>query len=268
MKNFGLMLLIFAFVLSSCGLAQNSDEENIDDLILEFEDMLLSTYETGEEDDAEKTEIMPFLWYREKSGTDSVTYDIQIDVVGDSALAEIRGVFPGILNLYYRNDSLDTVILEKEFIDTLVRFVTFTKDTLKECHGGWRVNLITGAEIFTENPAKMSIDSVKLFKEGVIDTLLTDIGAYFARNDLITLPSGELIDITIYSPDTTGFFFIHSFLRRSGFNYSNGIYIGTFKVPYVSGTYRVAFDGITEGTLLDTDTPYSTYAWIFPYKSE
>jgi len=269
MKRTGLLLLILVFVMSSCGLAQNSDEENLDDLILEYQNLLMSAYETGEEEtDDAKIEIVPKFWYREKSSTDSVSYDVQLSIEGDSALAEIYGRFPGVMNIYYVNDSLDTVVCEKDFIDTIVRFATFKKDTLKEVHGGWRIDKITGAKIYTESPAMMHIDSVWLYKTNIIDTVIRDIHSYFAKDDYITLPKGEIIEITIFSPDTTGFFFIHSLLKRSRFTYTNGVYTGNFRVPLTTGVHRVAFDGMTEETLLETDSCYSAYGWMLPYKSE
>jgi len=268
MKRYLLTALLLVFVLSSCGLSRNSDEENLNDLIMEYDDLLLSTYDSGEEEDAAKTAVTPLFWYRELADADSFDYSIDLEVNGDSALAVIKGVFPGVLNVYYVNDSLDTVVLEKDFTDTLVRSVTFVKDTLKEYHGGWRVDRITGAEIYTQSPAMMHIDSVKLFKTGVIDTMIREIDGFFGKGEIIALPSGELIDITIYSPDTTGFFFIHSAFRRSRFTYSSGLYTGTFRVPLISGAYRVAFDGMTDGTLMETDSAYSAYGWMLPYKSE
>lgn len=268
MKRFLFSALIIVFVLSSCGLSRNSDEENLNDLIMEYDDILLSTYDSGEEEDAAKTAVTPLFWYRELADADSFAYDIHLDINGDSASAVIKGTFPGVLNVYYVNDSLDTVVMEKDFSDTLVRSVTFVRDTLKEYHGGWRVDRISGAEIFTQTPALMHIDSVKLFKTGIIDTVIRGIDDLFAKNEIIALPSGELIDITIYSPDTTGFFFIHSALKRSRFTYSAGVYTGTFRVPLLSGAYRVAFDGITEGSLMETDSAYSAYGWMFPYRSE
>ncbi|MDD3804389.1 MAG: hypothetical protein PHW02_08415 [bacterium] len=268
MKGFFAILLILSFVFSSCGLAKNSDEENINDLILELRDVLMSTYETGEENEDVKSSITPLFWYRDVSQSDSIDYKIRIDVEGDSAHALITGIFPGVLNLYYVNDSLDTALCQKNFVDTLTRSVVFSRDTLKEYHGGWRVAKITGAEISTENPPAMSIDSVKLFKEGVIDTVITGIDLYFPRNEIISLPSGESIEVTLYSPDTTGFFYIHSAFRRSKLSRGETFYFGTYRVPLIAGTYRVAFDGISEYSLLETDSVYSAYGWMLPYKSE
>ncbi|MGE3062853.1 MAG: hypothetical protein AB7T10_04385 [bacterium] len=268
MKKTGLLVLVLLFLFSSCGLTTNSDEENLNDLILEFHDILLSTYETGEEEDAVKTSITPIFWYRDKSETDSVSHSIQFDLEGDSAIAVIKVIFPGTMNIHYVNDSLDTVVCEKTFVDTLIRSVMFLKDTLKEYHGGWRVAKITGAEIYTMEPPLMHIDSVKLYKTGIIDTMIMGVGEFFPKNEFITLPKGEAIEITVYSPDTTGFFYIHSALRRSKCVYSDGVYSGTFRVPLISGTYRAAFDGLTEYSLLDSDSAYSSYGWMLPYKSE
>ncbi|MEJ5307674.1 MAG: hypothetical protein WHT27_05200 [candidate division WOR-3 bacterium] len=264
MKKFFLFLLMIMLFLS-CALNKKSDEASIDDLIYSLQDIIFLTYDADEETTEVKTQIEPFLWYRTKSEDDSISYDIDIDVIGDSAYATVKIIFPGDMNLWYISDS-DTVHIAKPYIDTIVKYCFFKKDTTLDYHNGWRLVKMTDTYIYTKNPSDIKIDSIKIFADGIIDTMIKMDTSYFGKNEIISLPSGTLIQLSVFSTDTTSRFFVHSYLKRKEMVYSSeNLYTQTFRVPFIKKTYRMLIDGFTKQTLEDDSVGYSTYGIIFPY---
>lgn len=265
MKKVLAAVLVLIFIAGACSLAKNTDEENITMIINANASLLLSGHETGEPVSDSKTDITTLMWYREKG--DSLTYDYNITVNGDTAVAEITVGFPGIFNQMYLNDSLDTIWIEKEFTDTLVRYARFLKDTVRDYFGGWRFCDLTDAVVKTSG-TPVSIDSVKLYSDGIIDTVIDDIYGYFCRDDILVLPAGSSIQLSVYPEDTSTTFFVHSNLRRAKFTNNGAFFTGTWNVPMTAGNYRCIFDGITTETFNSDSTEYSSMSWVIPYKAE
>lgn len=258
-------ILILVILIASCSLAKNTDEENITMIINANAGLLLASHETGEPVTENKAEINTLIWYRESQ--DSTTYEYNITVSGDTAEVEIIVSFKGIFNQMYVNDSLDTVWLWKPFTDTMIRYARLMKDTVKDYYGGWRFRELTGAVTGTGG-TQVSIDSVRLYKENIIDTVISDIYSYFSRDDIITLPAGESVELSIFTDETLSTFFVHSNLRRAKFINNGAYFAGTWNVPITAGLYRCIFDGIETAVFNDDSTEYSSLSWIIPYRAE
>ncbi len=262
------LFILFVLLVLSCSLNKKSEETNINELIYSLQDILFETYDADQETTQVKTTIDPFLWYRTKSSGDTIKYDVGIDVVGDSAYATIKIIFPGDLNLWYIADS-DTVHIEKPYIDTFIKYCFFKKDTTLDYHNGWRLVKITNTFVKTKNPSDVNIDSIKIFADGVIDTVIKMDTSYFAKNDIVKIPSGTVVEITLFSPDTTSRFFAHTSLKRKEIIYSSeNIFTQNLRVPYIKKNYRLLIDGFTKGSLGDDSCDYSTFGIILPYTVE
>ncbi len=266
MKKIFFIILILSLMLTYCSMG-NDDQEDIELLINEYSDLLLAGYSSGEETETTKGEINTILWYR--TGLDSVTFNADITFDGDTAIAEITVSLPGVLNLVYTEydsitDSTDTLIFEKNFTDTLIRYARFIKDTVKDYHNGWRLDMVTSGEI-ASNTDGLVIDSVRFYIEGKMDTVISDIFGYFKRSNTMEFEPGEEVELTVYTPNTDNIFYVHSYMKRALFNVGDGVYTGTWNAASEPGLYRCTFDGMPNGLLTDDTVEYDNVAWFIPY---
>lgn len=252
----------------SCSIGSADDEENIALIISESEDLLITGFSFTEEDVDSKAEINPLVWYRGRTGNINFTTDIEI--IDDSAYVSIDVEHNGILHIAYLSDSLDTLWAEKDFTGDLIRYAIFKKDTNRNYHGGWRLCKLTCGHIDGDYPDStgMIIDSVRIYADDIIDTMITDIEYFFAKEDIISLPFGEFISIDVYSPSIDNVYFIHSNIRRGKLSVDGDHYTGGWRIPTKEGVYRCVIDGLTPGTLLDDTEPYNSVDWFIPYRAE
>lgn len=267
MKRIILLLTVIGLI-SSCTLGSLSDEENINQLIAGFENVLIAGFSFSQTDSVIKGPINTLGWYRERA-QDGTSFTTEITIDNDYAFVEIHVLLDGSLNIKYLTDSLDTAYLFKEFEDTLIRYAEFRKDTSRNYFGGWRLDNITCGHIDAElsDSALLSIDSVRLYADDIIDTVISNIEALFPRGDIIELPGGQTINIDVYVPNTDNVFYVHSDGKRARFAVSDSIYTGSWTVPLKGGYYRCIIDGMHYGTILNDSTPYDCSAWFLPYKS-
>ncbi len=267
MKKYTILSLLILGLFASCTLGSISDEDNINLIIADYQDILIAGFSFSIEDDT-KSEINTFFWYRERA-EDGTSFLTEITMDGDSAFAEISIELDGYLNIAYLTDSLDTAYLSKPFIDTLIRYAVFKKDTNRNYHGGWRLDELTCGAIYAQptDSANLNIDSIHIYADNIIDTVIIDIDDFFSRDDIMELPVSADITIDIYSANTDNIFFIHSNMKRSRAYINNGIYSSTWTVPDKSGIYRCIVDGMHFNALNDDGAEYDCCAWIFPYRA-
>lgn len=263
MRKLAYPFIIAVLIISGCAFSANNDEQNINGVIESFSELTLSAYESGEETDYAKESISTLLWYRSRDEEQSADYTLEIDVEGDSAFVEISGVFPGVMNLFSLDSIGDTIHTEKDFSDSLKRYAVLKKDTLKEYHGGWRLEKITDGCLYTSS-GEVKIDSVRI-KGSTLDTLITDVFGFFARDGIIKFGAGEEVTTTLYTSDSSSVFFVHSNMKRGRLTGSDGVLSRTWTAPLAYGRYRLAFDGMTYETLYDDSIPYSAKVWVLPY---
>ena len=268
MKKLLILTIVLAMMAVSCSIGSANDEENIALIISEFENMLITGFSFTEEETDSKAAINTLGWYRERTG--NINFNADIEVIDDSAYVSIDVEHNGVIHIAYLGDSLDTLWAEKDFTANLLRYAIFKKDTNRNYHGGWRLYKLTCGHIDADYPDStgLIIDSVRIYADDIIDTMITDIEFFFEREDLISLPMGELISIDVYSPSVDNVYFIHSNIRRGRFTVDGDHYTGEWRVPVKEGIYRCVIDGLTPGTLLDDTEPYNSVDWFIPYRAE
>lgn len=261
-----LFFLVILSLLLSCSLNKQSDEASIDDLIYSLKDFLLVTYDQQEETTYTKSYIEPLLWYRSPSTSDSLRYTVDINLLKDSAFATIKIILPGNMNIWYKDSINDTVNIVKEYVDTLLRYAFFKRDTVKDFHNGWRLVKITNTYLYTKNPPEVKIDSIKLYAQNIIDTIIRMDTIYYEKDKILSIPSGTYINITLFSTDSTSRFFVHTGLRRIELSSSSqNIFSVDLRSPLIQKRYRLVIDGFTQGSLNDDSLPYSSRGLVLPY---
>ncbi len=266
-----LSFILLVLLLAGCSITpQNSDKSAIEDLVVNDSTWFNADSHYGQE--TLPTTLMTqfdqvFLWYRTLDTTQSISRDISINIVGDSAYVSVVGHIPGILHIY-GNLSGDTVIVEKHFTDIWTRSAIFKKDTVSTYHRGWRLYAISGTEITTDNN-NIQIDSVRITLQNTgLDTLITDVTKLVNKEDIIKVRPDDQANITIYTNEPDAFAFLHSHMWRWRFEKDStiaGVYHGTWKTPHNLGIYRVGFDVLSNGTLTDDSMPYDANLWGFHY---
>ncbi len=298
MKNFPkltvLLIVLLGLILWGCGKESVGEDEPVNDE--EAIQWLLgdnpSYFETdnhyGEEDTTGGslyafTPVTTYFWYREIEPDPAI--QIIIDIVGDSAFVSWSGEFDGTLHLFSSTDSVfppDTIIhYTKGFSDYGQRYAIFKRilptNEDPQHRRGWRLDMVSGAEI-TSDPNTVQIDSVRLICDSYPDTLFTDPLALFEKEDVVTLTPEEECSLTVYtnSGAIADYVFLHSWRRhihhhRSRFTrIGDGVYTGVWFAPSnmagaVNVLHHAAFDLIDKETLDDTEDPYDSNAWLFPY---
>lgn len=263
-----IILFIAAALISSCTLGSLSDEENINQLISGFEEILVAGFSFSQADTVLKGSINTIGWYRERA-QDGTSFTTEVTIDNDYAFVEINVLLDGSMNIAYLTDSLDTAYIFKEFTDTLIRYAEFRKDTNRNYFGGWRLDNITCGHVdaIQTDSANLIIDSVRIYSDDIIDTVIDDMDEFFSRGDIIELPAGQIINLDVYVPNTDNIFYVHSDEKRARFTVSDSIYTGSWTIPVKNGFYRCVIDGMHRGTIMDDSIPYDCAAWFIPFKS-
>lgn len=254
MKYF-VLLTVVAIMAVSCSLGSMPDEENIALLINSHRNTLFSNYAFGEKEEPVKSPINALSWYRAQR--DTMRRRIEIDIEKDSASVTVKNIIPGYLNVNYVNDSLDTVMLQKSYTDTIVRYAYCIKDTVKNHFGGWRMESVSSGIV--QGDSLVAIDSVKLSAGSYIDTIIDNPAAPFKLDNMMTLPPGIEIEVTVYSASTEQYFVHHD--KRRGEAVNGAL---SFKLSYFEGYNSITPDIITGSSVNTDDSDYFSEMWILP----
>lgn len=135
-------------------------------------------------------------------------------------------------------------------------------------HRGWRLYALSGVDVESQ-PNTVQIDSVKI-EWGDSVRMITDILRIETREEVLTVPPNQLIDLSVWTNDTTALLFLH-FRRerrhRRRFRYSEGRFHRTFMAP-AAGVRHIALGAMTRSTLYDSVEPYDSNTWLTVYRIE
>ncbi|MFO8061390.1 MAG: hypothetical protein R6U31_00515 [bacterium] len=254
MKYF-MLLTVIAVLAVSCSLGSMPDEENVALLINSYRNTFFANYAFGEKEEPVKSPINALSWYRAQR--DTMRRSMIIDIENDSAFVTVKNIIPGYLNINYVNDSLDTVMLQKAYDDTIVRYAHCIKDTVKNHFGGWRMESVSSGIV--QGDSLVAIDSVKLSADSYIDTIIDNPAAAFKLDNMITLPPGIEIEVTVYSASTEQYFVHHD--KRRGEAVNGAI---SFKLSYFEGYNSITPDIVTGSSINTDDSDYISEMWILP----
>lgn len=290
MRNRRLLSLLVVFVLILVIECENNptgndismDEEAIEDYIsndLDFAGYFSFEEYYGEEDTVTRLRTItnPHTWYREPQDTNR---EISINIVNDSAFVSFWSSVDGVFHVLERDTSAspDTVIdHQKNLNDFSSNFAIFKRYDGATAHRGWRLESLTGVDVFGLDVQKgdcavVSIDSVRINCESYEDTLFTTPFVFFERGELLSFGGQEAVTLTLYSG-----YDIYSYLhantlgdwRRWAFEeIEPGVWQGDWVTPPIPGIRAVAFDILMKEAIDEEYGAYLSRIWLFPYRVE
>jgi len=245
----------------------DQDRAAIESLV-ESSPYLGSTEHYGEEDTTgTKGEVLPVFWWR--GHPTNIERNVYISIVGDSAFAEINTTVYDTLHIIAVDSVGDTTLQEytKYFIDHGKRYAVFKRDTTADYHRGWRLYALSGVEVISDTNT-VEIDSVKIEWDGNVE-MITDPLEIQTRDKVLTVSPNEELIITVYTNDVPAFVFLHTWRwdrpHRWRLQYGNNAFHG-WCLCAPGGVHHIAIDMMARTTLLDTEYPYDSNAWIIPYR--
>ncbi|MCK4255302.1 hypothetical protein KAX35_00320 [candidate division WOR-3 bacterium] len=269
-----LLLLIIPIVLIfGCGKqgleGVDQDRAALESLIESSAYLTTDEHYGNEEAEDTKDDILPIFWWRGRPA--KIEREIYITIVDDSAFVEINTTIYDTLFIQAIDSFGDTTITlyKKPYIDYGKRFAIFKKDTLPSYFRGWRLYALSGIEVISDTNT-VDIDSIQIEWNGNIE-MITDPLELQNRDEVLTFSSNEELIITVYTNDVPAFVFLHTpkygHPHRWRLQYGNGTYHG-WCLCARNGVHHIAIDMIARPTLLDSEYPYDSNAWILPYRVE
>jgi hypothetical protein len=175
----------------------------------------------------------------------------------------------GILHLWACGDSTQVEYL-KDFENTGVRSLYFERVRDRgPRHRGWALMALSG--VLIESPGTTrNINSVRIQAAGVDETV-TGVEELIRREDVLRLPGGSEVTITVDTGDETDQVYLHlrHFRRRLALQSNgDGTFTGTYLTTERGGPRHFVVDVLSEGTLYDDEAPYDNLAWGYPYVIE
>jgi hypothetical protein len=275
------VLFAAASLLSGCltqddgsgPIAAGSEEEAIQYVALEE----MSAYVDPDvrfEDDGSDTQrgIETERWRRELlrfARTVSIDIEAPGGDVRPSANVVVRGQATGILHLAELQGD-EWVRYAKDFDDSGVRSLYFEKvrrHTLR--HRGWRLQAMSGVEIASEGTTRR-IESVRI-QAGDVDQTITNVSDLIDLDDILRLPAGQMVTVTVDTGDATDQVYLHlrHRFRRELHGNGDGTFTGAFETSAdFRGPRHLVFDVLSNATLFDDVAPYDNVAWGYPFVLE
>jgi hypothetical protein len=263
-----------------------TDEEAIEYVMSsempEFAEVDVRYYDDGS--DAASAPIATERWRRELLSLDRHA-EILIDKPDGApatASVTISGEAIGLLHLWAPGEDPESPPLEvtKDFDDSGSRSLFFEKirDNRTAHHRGWKLTALSGVEIASDG-ATRNINSIRV-QAGDVDETITGVSELVAVEELLALPAGSEVIVTVDTGDPEDSVFLHvRHLRRRVEldNNEDGTFTGMFHTgfgpndrPEMSpgNRYRprhALIDVLSNGTLYDDVAPYDNVAWGIPY---
>ncbi|HMB70649.1 MAG TPA: hypothetical protein VKU85_15145, partial [bacterium] len=235
-----------------------AQEEAIQVVILEEEADLTDT-DVRYFDDGSGAALAPVAthaWRRQVLDRDR-TIEITIDDPGDeppTADVSVQVDVTGLLHLAVCDgDSLRRI--SKDFQDTGVRSLYFERVRVRDGsrHRGWKLQALSGMLIESPGTTRQ-IHSVRI-QAGDVDETITNVTDLVRVGDLLTLPSGSEVMITVDTGDATDSVFLHrrhARHRSELVNNGDGTFSTRFQIAVDRRGFRhLAIDVLSEGTLYD-----------------
>ncbi len=249
-----------------------SDEEAIQVVLFEEESELADPdvrwFDDGEGGPA-LAPINTHAWRRELLSLDRTTEIVIENPDGEIPTASVTFTADatGLLHLWVCEED-DLLHLTKEFDDTGVRSLFFERTRERDRrHRGWKLVALSGVLIESDATTR-SIRSVRV-QAGDVDKTITNVTDLVRVNDLLTLPAGTEVIVTVDTGDATDSVFLHRRHARARTELTNnddGTFSGRWITGERGGPRHVVVDVLSEGTLYDDVAPYDNVAWGIPLR--
>lgn len=217
------------------------------------------------------TPIATTAWRRELLSLDrSVSIEIE-QPAGEPARADVtyRWDATGILHLWACADSVRTHY-EKDFEDLGVRRLLLERARRTgDRNRGWRLIALSGVSIESPGTTRQ-IRSVRI-QAGAVDETVTNVTDLVRVQDVLTLPGGEEVLVTVDTGDASDQVYLHLRHRRARMalaSNGDGTFSGRFVSSDVGGPRHLVVDVLSEGTIYDDVAPYDNVAWGIPWRIE
>ena len=229
-------------------------------------------------------EIDPRFWFRLIRSHER-RYVVEIehpDSLTRVARVRIIDRLLGTFNVITQPDSTDSGLVRGEWIrkrlaDTAVRKAVFVRHKVERDGGDdaedgfrdgwtrWRLRAISGAEITSDGGTRV-IESLRLQVGDRIDVTVTDPLELQVRSELVRLPAGTPVHVTVETADPTDVVVLYARWGRMRLRrMDDGSFQGRFLTPRVDGLRHLAVNALSRGTLFDDTAPYDSKAWALPY---
>jgi hypothetical protein len=212
--------------------------------------------------------IETLRWWREVQNV-ARTVEISIDVPSDAvatADVTITGEVTGLLHLLSVKEN-ELFAFAKDFDDTGVRHLYFEKVRRPSPrHRGWKLQAMSGVEIASAGTTRQ-INWINI-QAGDVDATITSVSELIAMEDLLRLPAGTEVIVTVDTGDETDAVFMHlrRRWRRELTSNNNGTFTGSFTTNAERrGPRHLAIDVLSHGTLYDDEVAYDNVAWAYPF---
>jgi hypothetical protein len=256
----------------------SSDEEGIQHVVLEemfdYTDPEVRWHD--EDSGAANVPIHTNRWRREVLSFET-DVGIEIDRGSGSrptALVTMTGKATGILHLWAAESEVISH-RTKDFTDTGTRRMLLERVRRRErpieLHRGWALLAMSGVEIASPD-ATREVRSVRI-QSGGVDEKITGVRALVPIEELLHLPLGVDVAVTVETGDATDAVFLHLRHReaRPGGRRipletnGDGTFSGVFHTDGTPGVRHIGIDVLSNGTLYDTEEPYDSAGWGIPY---
>lgn len=290
-----MLLPLAAFIFAAFAGCARDVEEDIE-LIKE---LLLNSYFTGEGSDGVTDDStsqiqstvallapMPdtgHQWWVRK--IEHFNRNVDVTVEGDSAFAVITNHLEG--TIYVRDpDILDSaVIYEHSIDDSTYREVVLSRGKGK-LYDGWRIEKITPAKIWTNNPAnEVKIAKIKVTSTSGEDFEITDPSDFYGRDDIpwFTPDDTVTVEVTLEDTGVEAWAYLHHGRHfRLKFRHHRKVFDrDTSNTLHFIGTWKTAEDQLFDRPITvrhaavdvilaqtldgDSTAEYSAYAIAIPY---
>ena len=222
-------------------------------------------------DDASAAPIATTRWRRELLALDR-TVNVVIDDPGDApARADVTFHWDatGLLHLWACADSVQSHY-EKDFEDLGVRHLLLERARRTDARNrGWKLLALSGVSIASPGTTRQ-IHSVRVQARSVDETI-TNVTDLVRVENVLTLPAGAEVVVTVDTGDATDQVYLHLRHRRMRMplvSNGDGTFTGRFLANEVVGPRHLVVDVLSEGTILDDVAAYDNVAWGIPWRIE
>jgi len=221
-------------------------------------------------DDVANDPVNTLRWRREVLRRDRSSV-IEIDRPQDApptAFVTLTCETSGLLHLF-TGESDVVGHLTKDFADAGTRSTLLQRvrrdGRPTERHRGWELVALSGVEIASPD-ATRRIKSVRI-QAGDVDETVTGVSELVRIEDLLHLPLGVDVTVTVDTGDPTDATFLHLRHQHERVELEgagDGTFTGTFRTGGRPGPRHFTVDVLSHGSLFDREEAYDSAAWGIP----
>ncbi len=215
-----------------------------------------------------RAEIGTLRWWRELTDLEKT---IQVTITRNDgppvADVEVDVHASGLLHLLPGDLTTAGDVL-KDFENHAHRSLLFQRQGPPRAHPrrGWKLAALSGALLESPGTTRQ-IHSVRV-QVGGLDETITNVTDLVRLEDLLRLPPGSDVHLTVDTGDATDAVYLHvrrHHVRFALTNHGDGTFSGVYRTREGRGPRHLVIDVLSNGSLFDDAAPYDNVAWGIPY---